>query len=331
MYTSRLKTCLIYGHSGLDLDVTFNLKSFYNQLGFRVFFSKKLYDADLLVVLRAVDKPIDISNFNFLLVHVYDYGGWDYDSFVKSIDHKITYIFCTSESKLRRLVEILHFPKEHVFVAFPPVDIMLWCNKIEDVRYDFIHVGNFKPNLKDDPINELFHKALRHYKVHVWGSGWFLDKKIYHGKIGLFKVSKIYSKSKFSFGLMYPFQREITFSGRFWLAPLNGCIVFSEPGYFSSKIPGVVETNYCIKEIETLLSIGVDRLALQNQSKLFWKERNNDTLLLVKPTLILLDNHSFRLQKVINFCFFSFWNLLQEYYQKTELFKLYNIVSSSNK
>ena len=313
---------MIYGHNGLDLDVTFNLRSFYKQLGFSVFFSGKLHDADLLVVLRAVDKPIDISPFSFSLVHVYDYGGWDYDEFVKSINQKITYIFCTTESKLKRLVDILHFPKEQVFVALPPVDIKIWCKKLENVRYDFIHIGNSKPNLIDDPINELFNKALSYFKVHVWGSGWNLVNNTYHGKIGLFDVSNIYSKSRFSFGLMYPFQREVTFSGRFWHGPLNGCVVLSEHGLFTRTIPGIVETEYRISEIERLSEIFYDRYELQSQSIMFWNKQFEVTLNLVKPTLILIGKNTFTISKAISYLYYSNLNLLREYYQRFELFKL---------
>ncbi len=56
-----MKTCLIYGHGGLDLDVTFNLLYFYKRLGFKTYFSEKLYDADLLVVVRAINKVLDLT------------------------------------------------------------------------------------------------------------------------------------------------------------------------------------------------------------------------------------------------------------------------------
>jgi hypothetical protein len=125
-----MKTCLIYGHNGLDLDVVFYIRSFYRKLGFKVFFSDKLCDADLLVVVRAVDKPINIKPYNFLQVHVFDYGGWDYDAFINSINHNITYIFCTSELKRKRLINLLNFPTSHTYIALPPVDINIWSKKI---------------------------------------------------------------------------------------------------------------------------------------------------------------------------------------------------------
>jgi hypothetical protein len=317
-----MKTCLIYGHNGLDLDVTLNLRSFYKRLGFRVFFSEKLYDADLLVVLRAVDDVIDIKPFHFSLVHVYDYGGWDYDAFVNTINHAITYIFCTSEVKKDRLIQQLHFPKKQVFVALPPVDVYLWSKKIEGVQYEMVHIGNFKPISNDDPIKQLFNEAIIHFKTNVWGMGWSIDEKFYHGKTGLFSVSSIYAKSKFAFGLMYPFQRDITFSGRFWQAPLNGCSVFSEVGLYTSKIPGVVETDYSIGDIERKIKSEVDRIELQKEANEFWTKQYATTLGLVVPTFVMLKDKGFNLNNFCKYVCLSMNNILRLYYQKWSLFKI---------
>lgn len=317
-----MKTCLIYGHNGLDLDVTLNLCSFYKRLGFKVFFTEKLYEADLLVVLRAVDAEIDITPFHFSLVHVYDYGGWDYDAFVNTINHAITYIFCTSEVKRERLIQHLHFPKEQVFVALPPVDVELWSKSLEEVQYEMVHIGNFKPIGNDDPIKQLFNEAIIHFKTNVWGMGWTIDKKFYHGKTGLFSVSSIYAKSKFAFGLMYPFQRDVTFSGRFWQAPLNGCSVFSEVGLYSSKMPGVIETDYSIEGLDRKIKNKVDRIALQKKATEFWTKEYEKTLALVVPTFMIMKDKGFNLN---NFCVYSrisVINTLRVYYQKWSLFKI---------
>jgi hypothetical protein len=317
-----MKTCLIYGHNGLDLDVTLNLRSFYRQLGYKVFFSEKLCDADLLVVLRAVDKPINIRPFSFLQVHVFDYGGWDYDAFVNSINHKITYIFCTSDLKRKRLIDVLNFPQSQVFIALPPVDIKLWSKEIKKVKYEIVHIGNYKPITENDSIKVRFNEILNCFKINVWGLGWQLVKSSYHGKVGLFNVSNIYASSKFALGLMYPFQRESTFSGRFWHGPLNGCSVFSEMGLYTSKIPGVIETDYTIEDFEKKFTIDIDRVNLQNEAVKFWNIKNEETLFLVKQTLGILKFNGFTIRKLVNYAFIFSINLLREYYQKFSVFKL---------
>lgn len=319
-----MKTCLIYGHNGLDLDVTFNLRSFYKKLGFKVFFSDNLYPADLLVVVRAVDKEINIEPFNYSLVHVYDYGGWDYDSFVKTIDHRKTFIFCTSEVKIERLIKKLNFPKKQVYLALPPVETTLWSKAIKKTKYEFVHIGNFKPIVDEDIFKLRFNKAISCFSSNLWGLGWKTNKEVYHGKAGLFEVSKIYAQSKFSFGLMYPFQREITFSGRFWHAPLNGCFLFSEPGLFSQKIPGVIETDYTEKDIIGKLNQKMSSFELQNEAKEFWENQSNITLFYVKQTFELLEHNNFKIINYLSFLKLSIINLLKVYYQKMLLFKLKN-------
>jgi hypothetical protein len=317
-----MKTCLIYGHNGLDLDVTFNLRSFYRQLGFKVFFSEKLWDADLLVVVRAVDKPININQFSFLQVHVFDYGGWDYDSFANSINHKITYIFCTSELKRIRLINLLNFPESQVYIALPPVDTNIWSKKIKKVQYEIVHIGNYKPLIDNDLIKVRFNEILKCFKINVWGLGWKFDTNLYHGKVGLFGVSNIYCSSKYALGFMYPFQRDVTFSGRFWHAPLNGCSVFSEKGIFTSKIPGVIETDYSQEEIEVKLNIKYDRHILQKEAVKFWLQQNEETLFLVKKILIQFKSNDFSAKKLLNFIYCSSINSIREYYQKLRFFKL---------
>ena len=313
-----MKTCLIYGQNGLDLDVTFNLKTFYSKLGFKVFFSDKLYNTNLLVVVRAVDQPLSLSKYTYSLIHVFDYVGWNYDSFIKSIDHSITFVFCSSEKNRRRLINNLHFPENHVFIAFPPVDVNLWVKKINNIKYEFIHIGNFKKIETNDEYQKHFAEALKFFNAHIWGKGWKFNNRNIHGKINLFSVSSVYSKSKHAFGLMYPFQRECTFSGRFWHAPLNGCLVFSEPGIYTKSIPGIVETNYKLSDIILKSSVHTNRNYIQEIAIKFWNKEYNKTLKLASYTLsnITFSDSYFRLY-VLNILIIN--NLLKKYYHKIPL------------
>lgn len=314
-----MKTCLIYGHDGLDLDVTYNLRSFYRKLGFRVFFSRILYDADILVVTRALDREINLSGMHYALIHVYDYTGWDYDAFVRSVDQGKTYIFCTSESRKERLINQLNFPEDKIFIALPPVDVTIWCKKLKDLKYPKVHIGNFKQIADNDTIRILFNEALTHLNIHIWGSGWKGFNKLYHGKAGLFQVSSIYSKSEFAFGLMYPFQRGNTFSGRFWHAPLNGCSLLSEAGYFTSKIPGIIETDYSLDDIKEKTDCKTDRKKVQKESIEFWEKQNEITLGYIKITLISFKEQRFSTLNYLNFIHKKICNTLFKCYQKSGL------------
>jgi hypothetical protein len=320
-----MKTCLIYGHNGLDLDVTFNLVSFYKKIGFKTVFSENLVDADLLVVIRAVDKPIDLSNFQFSLIHVFDYGGWGYDKFVTSINPVISYIFTTSETTREHLINDFNFPEEHLFVALPPVETSLWLAKERKVKFDFVHVGNFKKIEDGDLIRPQFIAAIQKFKANVWGLGWNLDNKDkYHGKSGLFEVSDIYAQAKFALGLMYPFQRNVTFSGRFWHAPLNGCYLISEAGLYSQKVPGIIETNYTIDDIKAKIQFTQSKTELQSLAIRFWDERYLDVKLIVLETIKtnVFVKRSPTLKGLIIFYKLKGNNYLRFLYQKFKLYKI---------
>jgi len=283
-----MKTCLIYGHNGLDLDVTFNLVAFYKKAGLSVFYARELHDADVLVVLRAVDSPIDLSPFNFGVIHIFDYGGWDYNTFIGSIDHSKTYIFCTSGEKRNRIIHHTSFPENRIFVGFPPVATRLWMADLKKNEYQFVHIGNYKPIKEPDRYKENFNKAVIDQKVNVWGLDWtgIISKDLYHGKAGQFSVSGIYAKSAWGLGLMYPFQRDVTFSGRFWHAPLNGCQLLSEPGVCTKNIPGVIETDYSAEDLHRKLKVASPgKEEVRKKALAFWNAENEKIEKLVRAAL----------------------------------------------
>lgn len=320
-----MKTCLIYGQNGLDLDVTFNLRSFYKILGFWVVFSEKLVSADILVILRGVDKPLEMAKCNFGIVHVYDYGGWSYDALVKSLNYKTTTIFSTFPETRQRIISELEFPEKNIHIAFPPIDIQLWSKSLKPIKYEKVHIGNYKPIDGNDIINIRFNKAIIDYNVNVWGLGWngFIDMSFYHSKLGLFEVSNIYSQSRFAFGLMYPFQRNNTFSGRFWHATLNGCYLLSEPGLYTSDIPGIIETDYSNEDIVNKCVFDYDRNKLICDAKEYWSKQFQLTLSFVMPTIRQIEYKKWSFIYKLQFIYMSILNILRLVYQKNELFKYF--------
>lgn len=321
-----MKTCLIFGHIGLDLDVTFNLRSFYRELGFVVIFSDKLYQTDLLVIVRGGDKPLDLKQYSYSLVHVYDYGGWDYSQLVCSLDFKNSYIFSTSLDKRTQIIKDFKFPENQIFIAFPPVDLKLWVEPLEDIKYEKVHIGNYKPIDGTDNYKEKFNNYIIKNSVNIWGLGWtsMVRKEYYHGKLGLFNVSKIYAKSGLALGLMYPFQREVTFSGRFWHAPINGCSVVSEPGLYTKKIPGIIETDYLPENIDSNLSSLEDRKDIARKAQQYWLDQKCITLSHVQPTLNLIPEKRINSNQIIIVLKVRLNNILKEFYQKWSIFKILN-------
>ncbi len=318
-----MKTCLIYGQNGLDLDVAFNLQAFYKKLGFWSVFSENLIDADLLVILRAIDKPLDYIGFNYRQIHVFDYGGWTYDKCIKSLDYQKTYLFTTSANRKEHVIKVLNFPVSQVFVAVPPVETSLWIEKPLDRKYNFVHIGNFKNIDEFDIIRKKFNVAIEDLDSDVWGLNWILKKeKKYHGKAGLFEVSKIYAQSQYALGLMYPFQRDITFSGRFWHAPLNGCYVFSEAGLYSKKIPGIIETCFCTQEIMESAKKNMSHSSLKNEAKNFWEAENRMLQKTINNLLLHENFGNIRIKSKMVFIFYTSVVFLRKVYQKYRLFDL---------
>ena len=321
-----MKTCLIYGQNGVDLDIALNLVWFYEKLGFLVAITNEVKDVDLLVVLRVVDKPLDLRNAKVSVIHIFDYAGWDYDNFVKSIDSSKTWIFCTSEAKRHRLINSLHFPKDHVFLALVPVDVNRWSKPIKEVQYKLVHIGHYKP-VDDDNVKTLFNYAVKSLKVNVWGLGWndLGLKGAYHGKLGVFNVSSIYSCSLNALGIMYPFQRDTTYSGRFWHAPLNGCRIFSEHGLYSNKIPGVVETDYSIADLESKLHESLDREKLQFDSRAFWVSQEKLTRDVVLTTISKIQERNLKISEFLNYKKLRLKMIAKKLYQYLSLFKFVQI------
>jgi hypothetical protein len=316
-----MKRCLIFGQNGLDLDVTLNLVAFYKKLGFDTIFSTKLTKADLLVIVRPIDAPLVISKFGYTQIHIYDYVGWLYDACLKSLDLGITYIFTTNEKQRKYLLDTIRMPKDHVYVSLPPVECSLWVEKSVIRKYKYVHVGNYKKIRENDEFRDRFNSAMEKLGVDIWGISWVKsDLYNYHGKAGLFNVSKIYAKSKCALGLMYPFQREVTYSGRFWHAPLNGCLLVSEPGLYTKYFPGVIETDYTLKDLSKINLEIIDHQKIQSEAIAFWCRQNDNHRKIVSR---FID------QVGISICFLRIdlllmhlMNSLKVFYQKWQLFKV---------
>lgn len=236
---------VVYGHDGFDRDVTVNLLGFYRRLGVQTRSSRYLIEADLLIVERP---PQSAKGFDrYSRVHFYDYVGADVIPFLRDLEgHAGATVFTTSAPRQRELLEAVPGLEGRVRVALPPVLTSLWTAPLRsDARLTTpIHIGNYKPYYSDesDAFSSALLDGIRAGMIEVWGAGWVEkvgDNAGVHGPLRLAEVSPLYARAALAVGMMYPFQREVTFSGRFWQAPLNGCTLYSEPSYYAGQIPGV--------------------------------------------------------------------------------------------
>lgn len=267
----------MYGHDGFDVDVLRNLQSLYSGLNFKIAISKDLIPADLLVIQRAPCAALDLRQYE--AVHLYDYVANDLTELLQSCkEHPALLIFASSTARRGQILEKFPELTDKIHVSAPPVDTHLWVssNLYRATKYEVVHIGNHKPYYSGgaDVYATRFLSLLQNTGVHVWGVGWdsVLKAEYWHGRSSIGKVSNLYGSSRIALGMMYPHQRGVSLSGRFWHAPLNGCQLISEPSIFSGKIPGVISSDYAQNPAAVLLQNPVDRLKLANDAAAFWDD-----------------------------------------------------------
>jgi hypothetical protein len=266
---------LIYGHDGFDPDINLNLRHFYGDLGFRVRTSRQLIDCQLLVITRTPNSDLDLSAYS--QVHVYDYVCMNNDEFMKSIQHHPgVRVFSPSQARMNTTLQVSPNLEGKILEMLPPVSTSIWTNKPKfESKFKVVHIGNFKSSLEDvsDKFSSDFLKSLNENSVDVWGERWtgHVPRERIHGRASLLSVPSIYRSATLAIGIMYPYQRNLTISGRLWMAPLNGTRLLSEPNSQIREIPGVVESDFSAESIRNGLEIGYQsRIELAIEARKFW-------------------------------------------------------------
>ena len=287
----KIPNCIIFGSDGLDADVTKNLQRLFVGFGYRV--TKSIGQipenfTEVLVIARSnsMDKYALIKSKVSALI-IYDYAAESIDNFeyLSHLDKKIKKVIfiSTCEDRITALRNIHKKNRPDIVYhhAFLPVFPKLWIEKRVRERWPYpIHVGNFK-ELDDIDKNDpylLFLKFIRREKVLVGGQRWhgYLPSSQRLGGLKLNTVSSVYASHSFAVGIMYPYQRSCTYSGRFWQAPLNGCVLLSETTVYGKKIPGIYEVDFgkTVKELNE--EIDFDSKTLMLESRIYWNAITED-------------------------------------------------------
>jgi hypothetical protein len=272
----RTPTVLIYGHDGFDPDVVRNLRSFYGQLGFRCFQSRRLLPADVLCIIRAPESEMRVPAYS--QIHLFDYVGKDVAQTLSGYAHpEDVHIFSSSPARVARIRELISTRGMGIHVQLPPVDVLAWRKRRARECFGVVHIGNYKPYYSEanaDPFASRFLSRIQDGSVKVWGRGWqgIAPRHQEMGRAALRNVSSIYARSKVALGMMYPFQRNETISGRYWHAPLNGCALLTELNSGIDHIPGVYQTDYTEESIGAALDVAErDRASLQDSATEYWR------------------------------------------------------------
>jgi hypothetical protein len=103
-------------------------------------------------------------------------------------------------------------------------------------------------------------------KVRVFGSKW--DRiNISARPLSYLSANLILTTTSVCYGLMYPYQRGKSLSGRMWQAPIQGCVVISENDTNLFECPGVypVDSFFDLSTVEILPAA-----TLTQQASDFW-------------------------------------------------------------
>tara|TARA_R110002074_G_scaffold352155_1_gene523369 strand:- start:2783 stop:3706 length:924 start_codon:yes stop_codon:yes gene_type:complete len=234
------RRCLIVGLDGFDVDVLINLYTFYKASGMSVRVSRRPANTDILVLCRPNMREI-FSNVKASECHVYDYVGTnpiDLNAVFPRVEN-----FILIRPKLSS--EDCEVSNIRCTEAMPPVMTDVWLSGPQPSRaIDVGHIGHFKKGSENDKYGLRLINAISEGRVEVWGSGWDgvidSEKAIIHPSTSVYESQHLYRNTNLSVGLMYDFQRSQTLSGRMWQAPLNGCLLESEPVDLAVQVPGVV-------------------------------------------------------------------------------------------
>jgi len=255
------KTCCVMTCEYCDLDVYLNVKLLYQSAGYRVLKDKILRNTDLLVVLRG-DKTI--ANHEYAgVVHAYDYVR-EYKIDWKVRFPKASAIFVVSPTPPECPDGVTYIK------GYLPVIPELWQSPLKKKDSRPIHISHFKPMGEDRYQQDLL-KLIKSGLVRVYGKKW--DRVDVKAKpLSYRQVDRMFASSSCCYGLMYPYQRGKTLSGRMWQAPLQGCFVISEAGTNIIGCPGVIEASGFRVDNFTTIDDNIEKCrALAADAAQFWK------------------------------------------------------------
>lgn len=259
---SQRPLCTILSFDYCDFDVFLNVSLFYKLAGFDISQDFDSSRTTLLVALRGLPNRV-FSDFHGV-VHVYDYVkelSYTYSDYFPNAD--LIYIVSPSDAlKTDLLCRYIH--------AYLPVFPSLWqLPRNPPVNRPMlpVHIANYKP-IADDPYQHQLIELITTNKIMVYGDKW---EKVSIATVPLsyYSANRMLSCSYFCYGLMYPYQRGSSLSGRMWQAPIHGCLVLSELGTNIFNCPGVLEvSDYRID----LSSLQHSPGTLREDASSFWLE-----------------------------------------------------------
>jgi len=246
-----------------DLDVIWNVQLFYLGAGFSLCRHWPDDGLELLVILRG-DPGLSHQSHRGI-VHVYDY--------VKEL--QVDWRACFPHAHRIQVISLLRPDRHDSGIewvrGYLPVIPEFW--QLQPFRKQEerpLHIANCKP-LGNDAYQRDLARLARRGLVRVHGRHWDRLGLRTHG-LSYLEANRLLAGAFCCYGLMYPYQRGTTLSGRMWQAPLHGCLVISEKGTNPLGLPGILEVDRFTPD--TLLSVASirDCLEIRDAATHYWRE-----------------------------------------------------------
>jgi hypothetical protein len=166
-----------------------------------------------------------------------------------------------------------------LLVAFPAVYPEMWDAHPLPTSFPVSHVGNRKvaQAIEGDAYTLALDQYVREGRIHVWGAWWsqLSHGPHVHGRCRIHTVKHVFARCPYTVGLLAPFQRTgNSFASRFWMAPLCGTRLLSEPSPYCDSMPGVIAWDY--RDVEKSVSEPFDRADLRRQAIVYWTDKTRD-------------------------------------------------------
>ncbi len=129
--------------------------------------------------------------------------------------------------------------------------------------------------LQLNKVNVLANKFIESYEITIFGGRW-QRIGVASRSLSYWQANRLIAASSSCFGLMYPYQRGRSLSGRMWQAPINGCFVISEAGTNPHALPGLIEAeSFGPQEANRHFSLEECR-RLSEQASAFWRNQTSE-------------------------------------------------------
>jgi hypothetical protein len=259
-------TCCFFFYDYKDYDVYINARTFYRLAGFTLISTVNVEKCDLIVVFRGIPGR-NYPEYTGV-VHYYDYvceHSLDIQDYFPNAA-SIYVVTCRNTSIYNTQAQITRV------YGYLPVIPLIWSSNVLFPHKSSlpVHVSNFKPILGDQYQNELI-SLIKSRQVQIFGSKW--DRiQVNALPLSYLAANKKLSDSFLCYGLMYPYQRGQSLSGRMWQGPIHGCFVISELNTNILSCPGVLEMESFLTGPLLTLNINMSK-QLAIEARLFWVDK----------------------------------------------------------